>query len=799
MKKKPDAAKSRRSSAKPSSPKSAPKRRGVVRNKPPEESLSSQIALLLGDAFWLMSLLLVVYVAACLVSYSTADPAWSRSYAHRNLPVRNVGGLFGAYVSDIAYYLAGISVFWLLFGAALGLVKSFRPLFKRRTAAPYHPGWGVAGMILLLLFSSVVEHLFFNNTLLQHLPLGSGGLIGTALSAWLTPFVGLSGCLMLSLAAMLIGLSLLVQLSWVVLIEKIGTRLEWLWLTLIRKPHRFVTTLPRDRTTRRMVKTVQELTEAPLEAVEGAKSNRKPLTPATPEFKIQTSLFEEESTATPVSNKKSKPASPPSRLLPLPELLRSPQAEPEAVDPLQLQATAERIEAKLGEFHIGAHVLGATSGPVITRFEIEPAQGVKGSQIVNLGRDLARALSVQSVRVIETIAGKSSMGLELPNLHRREVVLSEIIRANAFQGASSKLTLALGVDIAGTPMAADLAKMPHLLVAGTTGSGKSVAINSMILSLLFKATPEEVRLIMVDPKMLELSVYQDIPHLLAPVVTDMKEAANALNWCVAEMEKRYRLLAHAGVRKLEDFNTKVREQADTELPLLNPFSPNPDEPEPLQPLPYIVVVIDELADLMMVEGKKVEQQIARLAQKARAAGIHLILATQRPSVDVITGLIKANIPTRMSFQVSSRIDSRTILDQIGAENLLGKGDMLFLPPGTAEPVRLHGAFVSDEEVHQIVAFLKRHSSPQYVEGILAADSTAEPSRSGSPAADDELFDQAVAFVVETRKTSISSLQRHLRIGYNRAANLMESLEQAQVVSAPDVGGSRRILAPRHDE
>ena len=444
---------------------------------------------------------------------------------------------------------------------------------------------------------------------------------------------------------------------------------------------------------------------------------------------------------------------------------------------------------------MAVEVTSATAGPVITRYEIEPAQGVKGSQIVNLSKDLARSLSLQSVRVVETIAGKSSMGIELPNDTRQNVILAEILNAQVFQQAASTLTVALGKDIAGAPVVADLAKMPHLLVAGTTGSGKSVGVNGMIVSLLYRAQPDEVRFIMVDPKMLELSVYEGIPHLLAPVVTDMKEAAQALNWCVAEMEKRYRLLAHVGVRNIGGFNDKVLAAKQGGKPLVNPFSLNPDQPEPLEKLPFIVVVIDELADLMMVEGKKVEQQIARLAQKARAAGIHLILATQRPSVDVITGLIKANIPTRLSFQVSSKIDSRTILDQMGAESLLGKGDMLFLPPGHAEPTRLHGAFVADEEVHRIVAYIKRQAPPQYIDGLLSGEAALETGNLVSPNADsDEMFDQAVAFVLDTRKTSISSLQRHLRIGYNRAANLMEALETAGIVSPAELGGSRRILA-----
>jgi S-DNA-T family DNA segregation ATPase FtsK/SpoIIIE len=444
-------------------------------------------------------------------------------------------------------------------------------------------------------------------------------------------------------------------------------------------------------------------------------------------------------------------------------------------------------------------VVGASAGPVITRFEVEPALGVRGSQIVGLMKDLSRGLGLTSIRVVETIPGKTCMGLELPNAKRQTIRLSEILEANVYQHSHSMLTLAMGKDITGHPVVADLAKAPHMLVAGTTGSGKSVAINAMIVSLLYKATPEEVRLIMIDPKMLELSVYEGIPHLLAPVVTDMKLAANALNWCVGEMEKRYRLMSAVGVRNLAGFNQKIRDAEAAGKKLGNPFSLTPEAPEPLATLPLIVVVIDELADLMMVAGKKIEELIARLAQKARAAGIHLILATQRPSVDVITGLIKANIPTRVAFQVSSKIDSRTILDQMGAESLLGQGDMLFLPPGTGYPQRVHGAFVADEEVHRIVEYLKQFGEPQYEEGILdgpASEGATQDLFGDAPDAEaDPLYDEAVAFVVRTRRASISSVQRQLRIGYNRAARLVEQMETAGLVSSMGINGSREVLAP----
>ena len=487
--------------------------------------------------------------------------------------------------------------------------------------------------------------------------------------------------------------------------------------------------------------------------------------------------------------------------LPGAALLTAASANTESVSPEHLEETSNLITQRLAEFKVPVTVVGASAGPVITRFEVDPAIGVRGAQVVGLMKDLARALGVTSIRVVETIPGKTCMGLELPNARREMIRLSEVVNAADFQSHASHLVLAMGKDITGNPVVTDLARAPHLLVAGTTGSGKSVAVNAMILSMLYKATPDDVRMIMIDPKMLELSVYEGIPHLLAPVVTDMKQAAHALNWCVGEMEKRYRLMSTLGVRNLAGYNQKIRaaEQAGRKVP--NPFSLTPDAPEPLSTLPMIVVVIDELADLMMVAGKKIEELIARLAQKARAAGIHLILATQRPSVDVITGLIKANIPTRVAFQVSSKIDSRTILDQMGAESLLGQGDMLFLPPGTGYPQRVHGAFVADEEVHRVVEHWKQFGEPEYDEAILAGD-PGEVAASGDlfggesgDAEADPLYDEAAAFVLSTRRASISSVQRQLRIGYNRAARLIEQMEAAGLVSPMGRNGQREVLAP----
>ncbi|MBP6562812.1 MAG: DNA translocase FtsK 4TM domain-containing protein, partial [Neisseriaceae bacterium] len=727
------------------------KRKSVVKNK--SRTRPPHLIILINDALWLVALLLVVYLGLSLASFTPLDPAWSRSV--QGSDVRNLGGVFGAYFADIMYYLSGISAWWLIIAAITWLVKSFRPLSSDGQAHGYNNLIGTLGVLLLWASSPILEYLGWKNQFVD-LPFGAGGFIGSQLGGLLSTYLGMTGTFVISLCCVMIGLSLLLQVSWLVLIEKLGTKLEWLWLKLIQKPHAFIQDLPRKRITRRVAKEVTvgvnpQASKAPI-----------PLQVAPALDLEQPSLFDEfddeDDTADAATPTQPRPRAARKTNLPGVNLLSMTAQQNKPIDQQVLQHTADLIERSLNEFGVAVRVISATSGPVITRYEIEPAQGVKGTQIVNLGKDLARALALQSVRIVETIAGKSSMGIELPNPERLNVGLRDIFDAPVFANSASKLTLAMGKDISGQPVVADLAKMPHVLVAGTTGSGKSVAINAMILSMLYKASPEEVRLIMVDPKMLELSIYEGIPHLLAPVVTDMKHAANALNWCVQEMEKRYRLLSHTGVRNLAGFNDKLKAAKAQGQPLTNPFSLDKDNPEPLLPLPQIVVIIDELADLMMVEGKKVEQLIARLAQKARAAGIHLILATQRPSVDVITGLIKANIPTRISFQVSSRIDSRTILDQMGAENLLGKGDMLFLPPGSGDPTRIHGAFVSDEEVHQVVDYLKRQGPVEYVEGLLTgeASNSSDAGGDGSGQGADELFDQAVEFILSSRKTSISS-------------------------------------------
>ena len=795
-------------------PTLTPPKRGVTSNQKlsKQPDIGFRVFSAFNDTIWLVMLIVTGFFAAALFSFDMNDPAFTRSTD--GATAHNMTGMVGAYVADIAYYLCGLSIWWVVIEAAILLFRAFKPLLIAKKIDTNHRlGMGALGTIIMIAGSGLLETWLASNYLQDRLPLGAGGFWGQTIVPLLEYGVGRSSGVIISMLLMLMGLSMMLQMTWLELVEKVGNRAQWLWFNLIKRPSLLMRELPKPRKFRQTVATVEDITATPVATPTGASSNRKIATPSAapaefdaaptvappskPAIPVQTSLFDDDPVKKPASNQ------PVRTDLPHLELLQAATAQVSTMKPEQLQETAQLIETKLAEFGVTVQVVSATTGPVITRYEIEPAIGVKGSQIVNLAKDLARALSLQSVRVVETIAGKNTMGIELPNESRQDVAFRELLQANVFDSAKSKLTLAMGKDIAGVPVVADLGKMPHVLVAGTTGSGKSVAINTMILSMLYKATAEEVRLIMVDPKMLELSVYEGIPHLLAPVVTDMKQAANALNWCVAEMERRYRLLAHVGVRQLAGFNDKIQAAREADKPLFNPFSLTPDEPEALEKLPHIVVIIDELADLMMVEGKKVEQQIARLAQKARAAGIHLILATQRPSVDVITGLIKANIPTRIAFQVSSKIDSRTILDQGGAENLLGKGDMLFLPPGTAEPTRLHGAFVRDEDVHQVVEFLKAQAPAQYIEGLLSGeaglDLEAGEGAAGGAEKHDELFDQAVEFILNSRKTSISSLQRHLRIGYNRAANLMEELERSGIVSAPELGGSRQILAKRAAE
>jgi len=664
------------------------------------------------------------------------------------------------------------------------VIAGFRRIVRPDEESDHPLLLGGIGFGLVLLASAALESIRLWR-LSVALPFAPGGALGDAIGQGTARALGFNGATLLLLALLAVGLSLLFGISWLRVMERIGAGLEALIAAVRRRREEAADRRIGQQATAEREQIVEQLREVEVE--------REPVVVVPPVVHVPKSER--------VVKERQRPLftdMPDSKLPPLALLDDAPPAQ-ETVSHETLEYTSRLIERKLADFGVSAKVLAAYPGPVITRYEIEPAVGVKGAQIVNLIKDLARALSVVSIRVVETIPGKSCMGLELPNPRRQMVKLTEILSSATFNDTHGALTLALGKDIAGKPVVADLARMPHLLVAGTTGSGKSVAVNAMILSLLYKAEPKQVRLILIDPKMLELSMYEGIPHLLAPVVTDMKLAPNALNWCVGEMERRYRLMSQMGVRNLAGYNTKVAEAKKAGKPLPNPLTLTPDAPEPLEEMPLIVVVVDELADLMMVTGKKIEELIARIAQKARAAGIHLILATQRPSVDVITGLIKANIPTRIAFQVASKIDSRTILDQMGAEALLGQGDMLFMPPGSGHPMRVHGAFVSDSEVHHVVDYLKEQGEPQYVEGLLAgaagADGEEGVSVDGADAEADPMYDQAVAVVLKTRRPSISLVQRHLRIGYNRAARLIEQMERAGLVSPMQTNGNREVLVP----
>jgi S-DNA-T family DNA segregation ATPase FtsK/SpoIIIE len=757
----------------------------LSRSSSRSQPLPEKISLLLQEARWLILGVMSLYVGLILLGYSKADPGWS--HASDVGRVVNPGGRFGAWLADLLLYLFGVSSWWWVVFLGYSLLWGFRRLKNRLTLDRRSFVFVMIGFLVVLLTSSALEFLRFHSHGAA-VPLGPGGLIGMELGGLTNRYFGFTGGTLLLLALLASGLSLFTGVSWVAVVERIGL---WLEQAVIGAQQAWLRWQDR-RVGREIAQKREAVVETRRRKTEKAPPPPLRIEPAV--VTVQKSERVEKERQQTLFADAAEGAIPPVGLLDP----ASGEVEPPSAEALEF--TSRLIETKLADFGVEVKVLAAYPGPVITRYEIEPATGVKGSQVVNLAKDLARALSLVSVRVVETVPGKSCMALELPNPKRQTVRLSEIIGSKVYQDMASPLTVVLGKDIGGQPVVADLAKMPHLLVAGTTGSGKSVGINAMILSLLYKSEPDRVRLIMVDPKMLELSIYEGIPHLLAPVVTDMKHAANALNWCVAEMDKRYKLMAAVGVRNLAGFNKAVTEARKAETPLTNPFSITPESPEPLETLPYIVVVVDELADMMMVVGKKVEELIARLAQKARAAGIHLILATQRPSVDVITGLIKANVPTRIAFQVSSKIDSRTILDQMGAETLLGMGDMLYLAPGTGLPVRVHGAFVADDEVHKVVDHLKRVGPPDYVEGILAApeDDLEAALGGGGEGGDgeaDPLYDQAVEVVIKTRRPSISLVQRHLRIGYNRAARLIEQMERAGLVSAMGSNGNREVIVP----
>ncbi|QCU28456.1 DNA translocase FtsK [Burkholderia pseudomallei] len=756
------------------------------------QALPHRMSRLLTEIRWILQVALLAFLLMALLSYSRRDPSWT--HAAQVDHIANWAGRVGAWTADIMLLLFGLSAYWLIVLLGRRVAANYRRI-TRHDALPGEPekpaGWLAEGFafVLVLLASDGIEALRMWSLKVQ-LPRAPGGVVGETVARGVAHALGFTGGTLALLIALAIGLSLYFRFSWLSVAERVGDAIiNAFTLAKLRRE------AERDR---KLGEAAAVKREGKVEEERVRIEEHEPVTIVPPVVTPAKSERAEKERQQPLFTDL-----PGDSTLPAIALLDPAPTSQETISADTLEFTSRLIEKKLKDFGVEVSVVAAYPGPVVTRYEIEPATGVKGSQIVNLSKDLARSLSLVSIRVVETIPGKNFMALELPNQRRQTVRLSEILGSEVYADAPSMLTLGLGKDIGGKPVCADLAKMPHLLVAGTTGSGKSVGINAMILSLLYKASAEQVRLILIDPKMLEMSVYEGIPHLLCPVVTDMRQAGHALNWTVAEMERRYKLMSKLGVRNLAGYNNKIEDAKKREEKIPNPFSLTPDDPEPLGRLPNIVVVIDELADLMMVVGKKVEELIARIAQKARAAGIHLILATQRPSVDVITGLIKANVPTRIAFQVSSKIDSRTILDQMGAESLLGQGDMLYLPPGSGLPVRVHGAFVSDDEVHRVVEKLKEHGEPNYIEGLLEGGTIDgdEGSAAGTGEANgesDPLYDQAVEIVIKNRRASISLVQRHLRIGYNRAARLLEQMEQSGLVSAMSSSGNREILTPARD-
>ena len=760
--------------------------RAASKSKAADNDNDGALARRIAEAVFLLILVIAVYLLLTLITHHPEDPGWSHDAASDR--VRNLGGTFGAWISDLFLVFFGYMAY--VAPVLIGLA-GFRILRERAEPATL-ADWSVrtGGLLLVVLTGCMLLDMQSRGGLDD-----GGGVIGAVLAGPMINAMGFTGAALINLTILLAGITLFTGLSWIRVIEATGRAVlsaaawtlesvgrirDWIAGRRARAEREEVRKRDTIKRKSRQEVHIEPRVEPTISKPVEAKLRQQPL------FKNLT-----------------EGGLPPLDLLDLPSQKKAGYSED------ALKAMSRQVELKLADFGVEVEVVAVHPGPVITRFELQPAPGVKGAQVSNLSKDLARGLSVISVRVVDVIPGKSVIGLEIPNQHREIVYLREILSSDPYVKASSALTLALGKSISGKPMVADVTRMPHLLVAGTTGSGKSVAINAMILSLLYKSTPDDVRLIMVDPKMLELSVYEGIGHLLTPVVTDMKEAANALRWCVAEMERRYRLMAALGVRNLAGYNRKVKEANSKNKPIPDPLVdpaaiPEGEDPPTLQKLPFIVVVVDEFADMMMIVGKKVEQLIARLAQKARASGIHLILATQRPSVDVITGLIKANIPTRMAFQVSSRVDSRTILDQQGAEQLLGHGDMLYLPPGSGLPERIHGAFVDDHEVHKAVEWLKQQGEPDYLEDVLSDTQTTADGQTigetglpegGGGDSEDELYDKAVAYVLESRRASISSVQRQLRIGYNRAARLIEDMEAQGVVSPPEHNGQREVLAP----
>lgn len=753
--------------------------------KKPE--LAAHLSRRLRESLFFLLVPAALYLLLCLATYHPGDPGWSSSGT--GAPLGNAGGIVGAWIADLGLLLFGFMAYLFPVLLAYGGWLIIRGV--KGEAGTVEWAMRLTGFALTLAAGCALAQIH-SATPLEDLPQGGGGILGAAFGGLLVGAAGGLGSTLLLLALLFAGITLFTGLSWVSLADITGRATFALGEWLRDRFERF-----QDWQHGRRARHDREKTRAAV--------IRKDAVKAPPKIEPKLPQLEQSKRAKKEAQIQLFDSIPAGSLPPL-TLLDDPKPITEGYSKETLEALARQVELKLADFRVEVTVTEIVPGPVVTRFELLPAPGVKGSQISNLAKDLARGLSVTSVRVVDVIPGKSVVGLEIPNSHREIVYLSEILRSTAYDASASPLTLGLGKSISGKPVVADIAKMPHLLVAGTTGSGKSVAVNAMILSILYKATADQVRLIMIDPKMLELSVYEGIPHLLSPVVTDMKEAANALRWCVAEMERRYKVMSQLGVRNLAGYNKKIRDAEKAGEPLTDPLfdpaeQPPGAQPEELLAMPLIVVVIDEFADMMMIVGKKVEELIARLAQKARASGIHLILATQRPSVDVITGLIKANIPTRIAFQVSSKVDSRTILDQMGAEQLLGHGDMLFLPPGTALTERVHGAFVDDHEVHQVVKYLSQHGEPQYEEAVLQDVQVTSDGKAigetGLPESTDEsideLYDAAVMFVTESRRASISSVQRKLKVGYNRAARMIEEMEATGIVSPPSHNGSREVL------
>jgi len=732
------------------------------------------------------------YLLICLFSYSANDPGWTST--GDGAPIRNLGGRFGAWFADLFLHAFGNSAY--LFPLIFALLGA--RILKNRSS-PLSPQVRVVhgiGLVLTVLSTCGIGFLHFSNALPAS-RFSGGGWLGLVVGGWLLDAFGSVGATVLLLVALIAGISWALDISWFTVMDRLGER-AWQWTDQAKVYFSELADKTRGvRSRRQRQDTVAEIRRE--------REHKEPprIEPKIPTAKEGVRIQKEKQASIPLFIDGKAPQGD----LPALKLLDQPGEQGGGFGKEALEMMSRLVEKKLRDFNVDVTVVSVQPGPVITRFEIDPAAGVKASQIVGLSRDLARALSVVSVRVVENIPGKTYIGLEIPNETRETVFLLEGLASEVYESSKSPLTVILGKDIAGEAVVSDLCKMPHLLIAGTTGAGKSVCVNAIVLSILYKATPEDVRMIMVDPKMLELSAYDGIPHLLTPVVTDMQKAANALRWCIVEMDRRFRLMASLGVRNIVGYNRKVEAAINSGKALDDPlFEAAPGEessPVKLGKIPYVVVIVDEFADLLMVVGKKIEELITRIAQRARAAGIHLVLATQRPSVDVVTGLIKANIPTRIAFQVSSRADSRTVLDQMGAEQLLGHGDMLFLPPGTGFPVRVHGSFVSDQEVHRVAEELKNSGQPDYLEAVIdssalgGAAATEDSDEAGS-GEDDPLYDKALAFVTETRRASISSIQRHLRVGYNRAARMVESMEVAGAVG-PLENGKREVLAPEPAE